>query len=121
MPDTSVRFRHRFEPWRQQLSAWIALPRDAQKRDRSELARAHRLGDLAQVQDVVSGASSFADAREGILRLRNRLRRTAPSSAELSVAAAARTRALDAVVTQIDALPASAVSGPPDPTPPRAG
>jgi hypothetical protein len=85
MPDTSVRFRHRFEPWRQQLSAWIALPRDA--------------------QDVVSGASSFA----------------APSSAELSVAAAARARALDAVVTQIDAMPASAVSGPPDPTPPSAG
>jgi hypothetical protein len=80
MPDTSVRFRHRFEPWRQQLSAWIAL-------------------------------------------LRDRLLRTAPSSAELSVAAAARARAraLDAVVTQIDAMPVSAVSGPPDPTPPSAG
>jgi hypothetical protein len=78
MPDTSVRFRHRVEPWRQQLSAWIAL-------------------------------------------LRDRLLRTAPSSAELSVAAAARARALDAVVTQIDAMPVSAVSGPPDPTPPSAG
>jgi hypothetical protein len=76
MPDTSVRFRHRFEPWRQQPSAWIALLRDAQERDRSELARASRLGALAQAQDVVSGASSFA----------------APSSAELSVAAAARAR-----------------------------
>jgi hypothetical protein len=121
MPDTALRYRHRLEPWREQLIAAIALLREAPARDRSVLARASRLGALAQAQEVVSGASDIANAREGILRLRDRVLRTAPTSQELSVADAARARALDAVVGQIDALPPRPVSRQSDSTPSSAG
>ena len=33
MPDGAPRYRHRFEPWREQLIAAIALLREADQRD----------------------------------------------------------------------------------------
>lgn len=50
MPDTALRHRHRLEPWREKLIAAIALLREAQARDHRVLARASRLGALAQAQ-----------------------------------------------------------------------
>ncbi|HZP97395.1 MAG TPA: hypothetical protein VFC31_13835 [Candidatus Limnocylindria bacterium] len=117
MSDEAPRYRHRSEPWREQLIAEIALLREPAERDRSVLAHASRLAALAQAQEVVSGASDIASAREGLMRLRDRALSTAPTSQELSVAAAARARALDAVVGRIDAMPVRPASDGPDPAP----
>jgi len=120
MRDGAPRSRQRAEPWREQLIAAIALLRETDQRDRSVLAKASRLAALAEAQEVVSGAIDVASARAGVMRLRDRVLSTAPASEDLSVAAAARARALDAVVGRIDVMPNRPASGGPDPAPPSA-
>ena len=115
--DTALRYRHRFDPWREQLTAAIVLLREAEQRDRSVLARASHVAALAQAQEVVSGASDVASVREAIARLRDQVLRTVPPSKELAIAAAARARALDAVLAGVDAMPLSTVCSGHDPAP----
>lgn len=58
MPDGAPRYRHRFEPWREQLIAAIALLREADQRDPAACSLKHlawRRSRKAQELDAVVG------------------------------------------------------------------